>query len=235
MARTANHLPARPPAPSTPPGAFTLVELLVVVAVVGILAAIAVPNLLEAQTRAKVAAAKSNLRVLAGGLEAYVVDRGAYPGARVRFPDDPSGLIADKQLNALTTPVAYVSASCFRDPFGQVVAQTYFPRKRDIGDFPILAPPNPQKSLLYYHYPSLAVRFANPSLELFAASAVSIGPDSRDSLAAYRPFPVVFAEKQFGAVAVDSPADTFYDPTNGTVSGGDIARFTSAASQHSDP
>jgi prepilin-type N-terminal cleavage/methylation domain-containing protein len=45
--------------------AFTLIELLIVVAIIAILAAIAVPNFLEAQVRAKVAATKADIRSLA--------------------------------------------------------------------------------------------------------------------------------------------------------------------------
>ncbi len=59
--------------------AFTLIELLIVVAIIAILAAIAVPNFLEAQTRSKVARAKADLRTLALGLESYAVDNTNYP------------------------------------------------------------------------------------------------------------------------------------------------------------
>lgn len=59
---------------------FTLIELLIVVAIIAILAAIAVPNFLEAQTRSKVSRAASDMRTLATALEAYFVDNNLYPG-----------------------------------------------------------------------------------------------------------------------------------------------------------
>ena len=58
---------------------FTLIELLIVVAIIGILAAIAIPNFLDAQTRAKVAKATTNLRNISNALEMYHVDNLAYP------------------------------------------------------------------------------------------------------------------------------------------------------------
>ena len=58
---------------------FTLIELLIVVAIIAILAAIAVPNFLEAQTRSKVSRVKSDMRTIATGLESYQVDYNRYP------------------------------------------------------------------------------------------------------------------------------------------------------------
>src|SRR5437773_12166494 len=59
--------------------AFTLIELLIVVAIIAILAAIAVPNFLEAQTRAKVSRVKSDLRSYATAVESYTVDNNKVP------------------------------------------------------------------------------------------------------------------------------------------------------------
>lgn len=53
---------------------FTLIELLIVVAIIAILAAIAVPNFLEAQVRSKSSRVLSDLRTLRTAVEAYAVD-----------------------------------------------------------------------------------------------------------------------------------------------------------------
>ncbi|HBF32950.1 TPA: hypothetical protein DDW35_00165 [Candidatus Sumerlaeota bacterium] len=74
--------------------AFTLIELLIVVAIIAILAAIAVPNFLEAQVRSKVARAQNDMRSIATGLEAYAVDYvGRYPISTCRSKSVPSGCL----------------------------------------------------------------------------------------------------------------------------------------------
>jgi len=114
---------------------FTLIELLIVVAIIAILAMIAVPNFLEAQTRAKVSRVRADLRNLDLAAQQNVVDRGvnAY---LVDFWDDDTTWGRNRILNVfggvgnrpeatrrqvdvlapLTTPIAYIS-TLPPDPF----------------------------------------------------------------------------------------------------------------------
>ncbi len=58
---------------------FTLIELLVVITIIGILAAIALPNYIKAKDKAKEAEVKANLHTIQIALERYMTDNGEYP------------------------------------------------------------------------------------------------------------------------------------------------------------
>jgi general secretion pathway protein G len=58
---------------------FTLIEILIVVAIIGILVAIATPLLLEALQRAKQKRTMEDMRNISVGLECYMVDYTKYP------------------------------------------------------------------------------------------------------------------------------------------------------------
>ncbi len=225
--------------------AFTLIELLIVVAIIAILAAIAVPNFLEAQTRAKVSRAKSDLRTLATGLESYRIDFNNYP----YISDDaagewiaPFGIPAGRTgPGGLTTPIAYLSSALY-DPF--VLDQ------RDGGGGQL--PDGPQ----YLHYERLGFGYdengvpyndngsgfravhvpldANGTIfgtSLGAPDAdettdpgmvptdyilFSIGPDRTHRV--YNPDGSILTKARWSIL-------NYYDPTNGTVSPGNVVRF----------
>lgn len=110
--------------------AFTLIELLIVVAIIAILAAIAVPNFLEAQVRSKVSRAQADMRSTSTALEAYAVDWNRYPVGYMTIREAVNNGVAPPTANfptssilrnwyglsRLTTPVAYTT-TVFIDPF----------------------------------------------------------------------------------------------------------------------
>jgi len=83
--------------------AFTLIELLIVVAIIGILAAIAVPNFLNAMVRSKVAKVVSEERSIRDAYYQYFMDQNAWP----------PHIHGDAQHRFVTTPIAYLTTSIF--------------------------------------------------------------------------------------------------------------------------
>jgi type II secretion system protein G len=59
---------------------FSLVELLVVITIIGILAALVIPNMTKARNKAKEAEVKANLHIIQEAVERYYVDEKEYPG-----------------------------------------------------------------------------------------------------------------------------------------------------------
>ncbi len=112
-----------------PKSAFTLIELLIVVAIIGILAAIAVPNFLNAQLRAKIARVEGDLRAMKTAIEMYRLDQSGYP------PSCSLEVVGDVQFRAgeIFSPVEYASVPAV-DPFNtlegsrtsQFAAREYF-------------------------------------------------------------------------------------------------------------
>ena len=94
---------------------FTLVELLVVLAILGLLVGIAVPQLFKYFSRAKEDAARIQMQTIASGLDLFLLDVG-------RYPTDQEGLkalvAAPPNLDRWAGP--YVSQpSIITDPWGR--------------------------------------------------------------------------------------------------------------------
>jgi prepilin-type N-terminal cleavage/methylation domain-containing protein len=60
---------------------FTLIELMIVVAIIAILAGILIPNFINARAQAQTAACESNLRAIATAAELYYADQQQYPAS----------------------------------------------------------------------------------------------------------------------------------------------------------
>ncbi len=102
---------------------FTLIELLIVVAIIGILAAIAVPNFINAQVKAKLSRAYSDLRSLGNAMEMYRIDNNTYPGGSEFWASGTKWWQKHTyRFHVLTTPVAYISTVPI-DPFQTAVPQ----------------------------------------------------------------------------------------------------------------
>jgi type II secretion system protein G len=185
----------------SPPRGFTLIELLIVVAIIAILAAIAVPNFLEAQTRSKVARGQADMRSLATALEAYAVEHNRYP--YYNHPMDYAQ-IAGKAIVftpvRLTTPVAYMSS----------LPNDVFPGQRSG-----MAPGTKTPYFYLHNYEVTYLgKYQDPD-HVRLHYATLTGSDR----------PVEWTVWSYGPDLRDDHGIIMYDPTNGTVSRGDFMRF----------
>ncbi len=202
---------------------FTLIELLIVVAIIAILAAIAVPNFLEAQTRAKISRAKNDLRALATGIESYAVDHNKVPLDYSVNGGDPAipaiGVVAgtsgiphpgyqhtDGTMRAgLTTPIAYLTVAWMKDPFVSA-SENHALISAD-------------QQIFTYNW------FNPPSLRGRNMASGYITRDYVGHYGAYR-LGSIGPDRDWynGASSGATRGSRVYDPTNGTVSLGNIWR-----------
>lgn len=217
---------------------FTLIELLIVVAIIAILAGIAVPNFLEAQTRAKVARIKNDHRAISTALETYHIDHNVYPeqgdttGDTAPTITDPGrvwGRDGQKPIAwRLSTPIAYLTSTeaVFKDPFfngfgkASTVNDTRFYNYS--GDYGRGRTYDASQDGSPAQFLALSAYLVN----INGYHLRSRGPDTdyerrSDGWADY-----IFYRGRAGAGSNgDGGIAAVYDATNGTTSGGDIPRF----------
>ncbi len=181
--------------------AFTLIELLIVVAIIGILAAIAVPNFLNAQIRAKVSRAVTDMRTIAVSNEAYRVDHGYY--APVSNGRTRSGETRPLEVRfyRLTTPIAYLS-SIPSDPFVTFANEDQYENFGTTYDY------------IENQYPDSGY---NPWGHLFRLN--SWGPDGWNDYAGNRPSGM---NRNLATACPNGNPAFVYNPSNGLNSFGDI-------------
>jgi prepilin-type N-terminal cleavage/methylation domain-containing protein len=206
--------------------AFTLIELLIVVAIIAILAAIAVPNFLEAQTRSKVSRVKADMRSIATAVESYYVDYTKPPPMSAgwagtpfdEIPSDNGGQNGTGTLTpAITTPVSYLSNFMFKDVFVDTQSAINID----------------ERLFTYQAYQWKWPQYINDAAPVFRADTTAengnekyTGTQWREQYGAYK-IMSIGPDRNFYNVLPKASGHNVgipYDPTNGTISMGNITR-----------
>ncbi|MFH1738619.1 MAG: prepilin-type N-terminal cleavage/methylation domain-containing protein [bacterium] len=175
---------------------FTLIELLIVVAIIGILAAIAVPNFLQAQIRAKIAKVHGDMRNLKTAIESYRIDTNEYPYFD-EYGYAKSYNPITYRLIPLTTPVSYMSSISLEDPFLEVQGGEGYEDEL------------PRFSYNYRNY-----KYFSPDGSWKAWVLNSLGPDRTKNQG--------LQVENWARGLVEDGVVIIYDATNGLVSAGDM-------------
>ncbi|MCG3196214.1 MAG: hypothetical protein GHCLOJNM_00686 [bacterium] len=193
--------------PIAAPRGFTLIELLIVIAIILILIAIALPNFLEAQIRAKVARVNADLRTIATAMESYLLDWKIYPpDSEDEFDEQAHGLAQ------LTTPLKYLAAL----PFDVFVGS-----RAPVDGTPV-----------YFEMASTGITPVfmalgrRPFKRINAFALYSHGPDIIDNFEGESDWPWNGPAHPCPNPGLKPEMGTHtYSPTNGTTSSGDIVKL----------
>lgn len=199
--------------------AFTLIELLIVVAIIGILAAIAVPNFLNAQTRAKISRFASDHKSLSTSIEMYRLDQGQPPHSPMLGGSHFYNFAL--RFIPLTTPTSYLG-SIPEDPFphrsSRELDQSMDMKKTAPGA---------------YAYGYFRADTTGPGGQYDFGThkwmVSSSGPDGMLDYFAYYPQTVTEGDELCAVCNIKTPSirlvATVYDASNGLRSSGEIIRW----------
>lgn len=203
---------------------FTLIELLIVIAIILILIAVALPNFLEAQNRARLTTAEAEMRTLSVALESYRTDWPRYPPQSLFERASYCGFMRSNRcsLIQLTTPVRYlpeIRREIFApSPPNPILDNTGVP-------YPWVGTMDVQEGHAHYYWSQESIKTDNRSCaELLRLAGVryvliSLGPDHDADARRYTECLVMT-----GARTKNVP--WIFSPTNGTKSNGDIQRYS---------
>jgi prepilin-type N-terminal cleavage/methylation domain-containing protein len=217
---------------------FTLIELLIVIAIILILIAIALPNFLEAQIRAKVANSASEMRSLEIAITSYSLDHRRHMGDGFEVGGGEGDLHVYSQL---TTPHAYLTA---------IPIDEFLPADRAVDDVGAGTGVRDPRNNVYRFYAARWRCQASfntvPNPVALAKESCTVTPAARGLISLVPPFDPVVAFAGSWIVVSAGPDQSHgygewimhkdllrggnprvYSPTNGTVSYGDIARWGS--------
>jgi type II secretory pathway pseudopilin PulG len=178
------------------------------VAIIAILAAIAVPNFLEAQVRSKVSRVKADMRSFATGLEAYRTDHNKYPSHHYtlyEYRSDPLPPSAEFFIGGVLTAPAWTESNPFPGPYHLTTPVVYLTTLPQDGfHIPEGDDPYDTTLFLYTNFEDYCPYIHDNRYLLWYGSwrMTSAGPDK---------------SRRDGYTRL-------YDPTNGTVSWGQIHR-----------
>jgi general secretion pathway protein G len=110
---------------------FTLLELIIVVAVIGILATIALPRMLDTPKKAAEATLKTNLRTLRDNIDQYYADKGHYPATLETLVDE--GYLRGVPLDPITKSNETWKVEYEEIDFDEEAAETDLPESGEPG------------------------------------------------------------------------------------------------------
>lgn len=117
--------------PTDQKSAFTLVEIMIVVAIIALLAAIAVPNFLRARKRAQATRVLSDLRVVDYALDRWAIEKNKSAGDVAEF-SDLKPYLRDSQLLGSGTDIFGAALGPFSVDVGPKVSAEAFSALSDV-------------------------------------------------------------------------------------------------------